>query len=433
MIGSRNPANFGAPRDLPGGAPRSEDARALRVLVIHPDAQVRAAIESSLRRIAPGPLSIYDCPGPLAAFERMPRLDPHVVLLDLGAERDLALELARAGRRAGRRIVALFSPLEAKEGDGDLFRGAARAGCGDFVALPAAEDELAAALEGEWGGTLEGGVRGLDGPSGSRRPMEGRLVAFVGHKGGVGTSTLAANAALALAASGRIGRGVVLCDAACTFGSGAALLGVKPEADLGDLATDLGQLGRLDRLESLASYLAYDDRSGLALLAAPRDPRAAAGVAPEDLGAALVALRRRFGLVIVDTPSALDLWSLAVLDLAESIVLVTEAVAPTVVASAVWLDLLAEEGFARDRFRVVLNRQGSGPGLLSERTVSEHLGRPIDAVLPEAEAVRAAGATGSPMVLAQPKAPFSVGVQRLVDLLLAGRAEMAVPEARGAR
>jgi pilus assembly protein CpaE len=158
------------------------------------------------------------------------------------------------------------------------------------------------------------------------------------------------------------------------------------------------------------------------VLAGPKDPRAAEKISPEDLGRALIALRRRFGLVVVDTPTTLDLLSLAVLDLAETIVLVTEALAPTVVASRIWLDLLTEQGVARDRVRVVLNRHSSAAGTLSERTVAEHLGRPIDLIVPDHEAVRPAGATGSPMVLAQPKTAFSQAVSRLAETILSGTA-----------
>lgn len=408
MIASRIASVFGSGLGESAGAPGGDgSSRILRVLLAHADAATRRAIDSTLRRIARGPIATYEAPSLLAAFSFLSRIDPHVVLADLGDDRELAFELAREARRPGRLIVGLYSPLATNEREGELFRRAARAGFGDFVALPAADDELAAALE----------AAGEAGTHPSERPQpEGRLIAFVGHKGGVGTSTLAANAALALQMSGRVASGVALSDAALQFGDASALLGLAPEVDLSDLVRDL------DDPEALSSYLAYEAKSGLALLASPKDPRAAERVSPEGLGRALIALRRRFGLVVVDTPRPLDLLSLAVLDLAETIVLVTEALAPTVVASAVWLELLAEQGFARERVRVVLNRHSSAPGYLTERTVAEHLGRPIDRVLPEHEAVRAAGATGSPMVLAQPKSPFSLAVHRLADALLAGGA-----------
>ncbi len=393
----------------PGFAPTGEDPRVLRILIAHADAATRASIDQALRRTALGPVAIYEAPSLLDGLRNVSRIDPHVVLVDLSEDRDLALELAREARRPGRLIVGLYSPLAVQEREGDLFRRAARAGFGDFVPLPAAEDELAAALR-----AAQIGHGPAASPDGER--AEGRVVAFVGHKGGVGTSTLAVNTALALAASGRVASGVALCDAALQFGSVAALIGLVPEVDLADLVRDL------DEPEALMSYLTFEGKTRLAVLAGPRDPRAAERISPEDLGRVLIALRRRFGLVVVDTPSPLDLLSLAVLDLAETIVLVTEALAPTVVASAIWLDLLAEQGFADDRLRVVLNRHSSAPGTLSERTVAEHLGRSIDLIVPEHEAVRPAGATGSPMFLAQAKTAFSQAVGRLAEATLSGAA-----------
>ncbi len=385
-----------------------EESRVLRILLVHADAATRRAIDQALRRSAKGPVAIYEAPSLLAGLRSLGRVDPHVVLVDLSEERELAFELAVAARRPGRLIIGLYSPLAISEREGDLFRRAARAGFCDFVPLPAAEAELAAAfLPAQIGGGVDGAVE-------DRERAEGRLIAFVSHKGGVGTTTLAVNTALALAASGRVERGVALSDAALQFGGAAPMLGLVPEVDLADLVRDL------DEPEALLSYLAYEPKSRLALLASPRDPRAAERISPEDLGRALIALRRRFGLVVVDTSTSLDLMTLAVLDLAETIVLVTEALAPTVVASALWLDLIEEQGFARERLRVVLNRHSAAAGYLSERTVAEHLGRSIDQVVPEGDGVRAAGAIGSPMVLAQPKAAFSLAVGRLAEGILGG-------------
>ncbi len=371
----------------------SEANRIQRSLVIHPEESTRRAIRRAIRRalerVGSYSATVYEAGSLTEGFQSIRLLDPHVVLLDLTEERALALRIAGQARRPGRLIIGLYNPLLMQERLEDFFREAIRAGIGDFVPLPVAEDELVAAL---------GAAMSDSGQESA--PATGRLVSFISAKGGVGTTTLAVNLALVLAESELIEEGVALCDAAIRFGTAAAYLGFVPDRDLADLARDLDDVG------ALSTYLVRHPQTRLDVLASPRDPRAAQQIAPADMSAVLIHLCRSFGLVVVDCPPGLDLLNLAVLDLSESIFVVTEAITPAVLATATFLELLDDQGLG-ERVRVIVNRHSSIDGVLTGRMVHEQLGRPVDYVFLDEKAVVTAASRGNPIVLSRPKAEFS--------------------------
>jgi pilus assembly protein CpaE len=365
-------------------------ARVLSLLVVHAEAEVRRAVLEALRRALPDtPVQASEAATPAQALQIAGWLEPRVVLLDLSVERKLALDAARALRRAGRLILGLYHPLLAADGSAELFRAGARAGVNDFIPLPASESELAAALA-----TLDSGT------GGERR--DGRVLAFLAAQGGAGTTTLAVNTGLVLAGS-RAAGGIVLCDAALQFGNVSAHLGLAADRDLVDLLRDL------DAASTLTPYLLHQVDTGLSVLAAPRSAADAELVKPEDLARALVALRRRFDLVLVDLPPALDLMTLAALDFADRIYVVTTAVTPAVVSTQRLLALLDELGLG-ERVRVVLNQHASFDGNLAEGVVGQRLARPVDRVVPFDRAVAVATNRGTPAVLAQRRGAFAEAI-----------------------
>ncbi len=382
-------------------------SRVISILVVHPEAETRRVLIESVRRALPN-LSFHasEAASPTSALQSASWLDPKVVLLDLSAERKLALDVARELRRSGRLILGLYNPLLAADRGADLFRVGARAGVTDFVPLPASEAELTAALA-----ALES--------SAAEPRRDGRLVAFIAAQGGVGTTTLASNCALLLSGSKAAGT-VVLCDAAIQFGNAAAHLGLAPDRDLIDLLRDL------DAATTLTPYVLHQPETGLSVLAAPRDPVEAERVTPEDLSRCLIALRRRFDCVVVDLPPAIDLMTLAALDLADRITVVTTAVTPAVVSTERLLRLLEDLGLA-DRTRVVLNQYTTTEGTLSDGLVAQRLGRPIDRVVPYDRAVVAGTSRGAPLILAQRRGPFVEAVGELAGEIVEATRGVAVP------
>ena len=364
-----------------------------RILIVHPDADVRTALEGSVRAVGVGPFVIEWAASLADGLRRARAIKPHAVFADMTGERALVLQAISELRAPGCLIVGLYNPL-VLQGDLSFVRDATRAGVGDFIPLPTSDAEVSAAL-----GAAE--------QRGEQAPDEGQVISFFSQQGGVGTTTLAINIALLLAGSDEVKGDVVLCDAAVQFGSAASFLGLNPQRDLADFLRD--SLGG----SALAACLTDEPVSGLKVLAAPRDPVEGDRVTPEDMTRVLIELRRRFQWVVVDTPPVLDLLTLTVLDSSDKIFVVTEAVTPTILGTARLLQLLDHERLGGDRLRVVLNRFNNFEGMLSERTVTDRLERAVDHVVPYDRNFVTAATRGRPLAVGRPAAAVEAALSRL--------------------
>src|SRR5450755_3934488 len=150
------------------------------------------------------------------------------------------------------------------------------------------------------------------------RPPLGRVLAFYGAKGGVGTTTIAINAAIAL--QRELGRKVVLVDANLQFGDHRVFL------DLGldrKSIIDIVTAPSID-LDLVRQVLVHHD-SGIDLLLAPPSPETAELVTEEHLPQILDHLRSLYDYVILDIDKRLDEINLKILDQADQFFVVMTA------------------------------------------------------------------------------------------------------------
>ncbi|MBK6941904.1 MAG: AAA family ATPase [Planctomycetes bacterium] len=258
---------------------------------------------------------------------------------------------------------------------------ATRARVRDFVRRPVSSTELAEVLERHLGARVA-----------SR--AQGRVIAFVSNKGGVGKSTLAVSTACALAKTH--GDRVVLIDASLQLGLCASMLDLEPTTTLVDAVM---QQDRLD--ETLLRELTLQHACGLRVLAAPKDAMDAARIDDASLARVLSVARRAFDYVVVDTFPLLDSIAVAILDFADDACVVVTPTVPHVLGALPLLDVLERLGVGRGRQRIVLNH--SHPrvaGTLTPEDVATRLQRRIDAVFPFDKGLLVAQNTGEPYALA---------------------------------
>ena len=174
----------------------------------------------------------------------------------------------------------------------------------------------------------------------------GQVIAFVGAKGGVGTSTLAVNTAAGLA---RLSRNpVLLTDLHIGHGDDAVFLGVEPRFTVLDAFENIQ---RID--ESFFAGLVEKTDAGVHLLAAPNRPRPGA-VDTRRTRALIEAAAQHYRLAVLDVPRS-DMTILDSLDATTSIVIVTTQEIASLRSAARMAEMLRQR-YSPARTKVVINR-----------------------------------------------------------------------------
>jgi len=153
----------------------------------------------------------------------------------------------------------------------------------------------------------------------------GQLVAVLKAGGGVGATSLAVQAGLMAAVRAGEAGSVCFADLDLQFGSAALYLDMAEALTVSDCLAVGEFLGDTQFATALAAH-----RSGMRLLAAPRDVTALDALTPQLTDALLTALRRDFTLTIADLPPVWTAWTYRALQMAARIVLVTRLSVPHV-------------------------------------------------------------------------------------------------------
>ncbi len=231
------------------------------------------------------------------------------------------------------------------------------------------------------------------------RPPLGRVMAFYGAKGGVGTTTIAINAAIAL--QRELGRKVVLVDANLQFGDHRVFL------DLGldrKSIIDIVTAPSID-IDLVKQVLVHHD-SGIDLLLAPPSPETAELVTEQHMPEILDHLRSLYDYVIVDIDKRLDEINLKILDQADQFFVVMTADLSCLKNVRLVLETIAHLGVEPGKVHLVLNRSNAFTGI-SMKNAESALKRTIEfQVINEYRGAISALNSGAPFMYTKADSPL---------------------------
>ncbi|MGD2048855.1 MAG: hypothetical protein PVH03_05145, partial [Chloroflexota bacterium] len=170
--------------------------------------------------------------------------------------------------------------------------------------------------------------------------------------------------------------------------------------------------------QDLLSSVLQEHTSGLKVLLAPPRPEMAELVSAEDIKTLLETLRTAFNYIVLDTSSSLTEVNLAMLDIADKIILLARQDLPSIKNVSRFFDL--SEGLEYEKKKVVLViNHASKKQSISVKNIEDTLKWPASAVIPEDLSAYTAADQGKPLVFpAAQKRPISRAIIRLSNNLL---------------
>jgi len=339
----------------------------LSVVLCDPDAAAadvaRAALaEDAGLRLAATPLSF------LELLEDVRRATVDVVVLDAAAVEDVA---------AGVRELLAIAPeccvvLTGVDILPAAVSRAVSAGARGFLLKPYPRTDLVRTVHEAHESLVA--LRRLQRPQpvAAAGPSRGKLIVVYGPKGGVGTTTIATSTAIALV-DGK--RRVAIVDLDLQFGDVGCVLDIRSVNSVVDL------LEHADGIDAnVLAELMPKHSSGIQALLAPEGHTELASISADQISWVVDQLRGYFDYIVCDLWSSLDELTLAMLRLADRVVLVTTPEVPAlknlrraIIATG---NLLID-----DRTLVVVNRISSKVGV-GAADIERNVGKPIAVGIP---------------------------------------------------
>jgi pilus assembly protein CpaE len=247
------------------------------------------------------------------------------------------------------------------------------------------------------------------------QPRQAKVIVVVSPKGGSGKTAISSNLGVALAQR-HPGR-VVAVDLDVQFGDLALAMSLTVQHTL-------AQLSRTAQLDATTvKVFLTPSEHGLFVLAGANDPVDADSISHEHISLVLPLLAQNFDYVIVDTPAGLDERTLAAIECATDLLLVSSLDVPSIRSLRKALDALDHLGVKAER-KFVLNRADAKVGL-NPSDAGEAIGIKISCSIPSSREIPLSLNLGTPVVISEPKSAVARQLQQLAHLYAPVEADKA--------
>jgi pilus assembly protein CpaE len=357
------------------------------------------------------------------AIEMSTRLSPDIVLMDINMpDMDGIAATEKLATAAPLSSVIMMSV----QGEADYLRRSMLAGAREFLVKPFSSDELNASIRQVYARERAklshmapvAAQSGGGGPAVDNREP-GQVIAVFSPKGGVGRTTVAVN--MAVAAATELNRKVVLVDASFQFGDVGVLLNLNPKGkSIADLLPEL----ETGEPESLDTFVVTHS-AGIRVLLAPPTPETAELITPQAVRKIIEKLRFEADVVIVDCAAFFNDTTLAILDMADTILTMLSLEITSIKNMRLFLEVADQLGYEKGKVRLVLNRGDSALGI-RVADVEQSIGRKVnDTITSDGRSVVYALNRGVPFYLSNKDAQVSQDILRLAKAVIGERTQVA--------
>jgi pilus assembly protein CpaE len=347
--------------------------------------------------------------GELQPLLQLQAADVSVCVIDFDQDRTLAVQAANTLHQMLRGKTILIALSE--KSDPTLIVEAMRAGCSEYLSKPFSVEQVCESLN-----RLCGRMHGVRDISAS-----GRILAFLGCRGGAGTTTLAVHLASYLA---RLhGKKTIIVDQHQHLGHVGLYLG--QDNPLYDFYELVHNVTRLDQT-LLAGFVVHHS-SGVDILPGPSVLNGTLTIALDAVERSIRFLADVYEYVIIDCPPGLSDLNLVTTDCCDQLYLVTTPDVPALRDLSKYVDRLLQCNVSPSKLRVVVNRYTSDSAVNLDQ-IEKAIRQPVSITVPHnhAELMRAMN-TGTP-VPPERKTEFGLQIRKWAGSLVPATPEMVGEE-----
>lgn len=382
-------------------------SNALRIVICDPKDSSREILKKFLLGVDEVWLEA-DCSRYDSFQDVVEQTSPDVAIIDLDSNPEKAIALVQAVKAAQPNCGIIVISAST---DGQIILRVIRAGAREFLNGPVKIEELIGALD-----------RVSEADASRRKSKAGSIVAIAGASGGVGTTSVAVNFAVALNTQPR--RSVAVVDLDLSLGDADVLMDTIPEYTLLDVANNVARLDLSLLRKSLTKH-----ESGVYLLPRPVQLQDNDSISSADFNRVLSLLKASFSHLVLDLSKSYNSLDMQAIRAADHILLLTQLDLPclrNVVRLLMSIDAL--EGVA-ERVKIVVNRTGLDKSQISIKKAEETIGRPIYWQVPNNfGVVSECRNNGIPFVQSSPKSTISESIIGLAEKVFPDNPSEAVEE-----
>jgi pilus assembly protein CpaE len=364
------------------------------------------------------------------AVELTPQIKPEVIILDINMpdmDGITAAELIRK-RLPSAQIVFL-----SVQNDLNYARRAMAVGARDFLSKPPNIEELIQAIQKagaiakdikarEAQGASKGATVGPREVGGYFSSVDGKVIVVYSPKGGIGTTTVAINLALALNSPTKK---TVIVDTNLQFGDVAVFINEQSKNSLLDLLVNVDELDT----EIIQEVMTTNKESGLNILAAPIRPEFIEKANGEQVSKLFKFLKKIFSYVVVDTTPTLTQCVQGAIDASDLTILLANQEIPTIKNCHLFLSFLDSVDYPREKILFVMNKYNREVAISAEK-IGENLKQPVEVSIPlEDKTAFLSVNRGKPFIMENKTLPISKAIMQLASKVNETIEKLEMPEA----
>ncbi|MCK5426650.1 MAG: AAA family ATPase [Thermodesulfovibrionia bacterium] len=263
-----------------------------------------------------------------------------LLIMEIGEDLDKEFELIhnfQNSNTAGE--IFLTSSLT----DPDILIQSLRAGAKEFFIQPIKRDEVKEALINFLHRKKHGNVN-------TEKHKQGKIINVIGTKGGVGTTTVAVNLAACLKELNGV-QSVALIDMNNILGEIPLFLDINPAFNWGEVAKNISRLDSTYLMSILSKH-----QSGIYVLPSPTELDGNAAT-PEITDSLLSLMQTEFDFIVIDSGQSLDDISFKILELSDTVLLVSILSLPCLINAKRFLDTFWKIGYPQEeQVKIIINR-----------------------------------------------------------------------------